>query len=113
VICVQSRPTIVASATGLMMVGDLVGAIGSQEQTAVGETPNLAARLQALTEPGAVVVAPATRLLLRGVFELHDLGAHDLEGPSRILDDPLDRVTRTVTTRSNEACPWAKTSGEG
>jgi hypothetical protein len=67
-------------ATGLVMVGDLVGEGAAQEQRVVGETPNLAARLQALAEPGAVVIAPGTRHLLGGLFELADLGAHDLKG---------------------------------
>jgi class 3 adenylate cyclase len=51
-------------ATGLVVVGDLIGEGAAQEQAVVGETPNLAARLQALAEPGAVVIAPATRQLL-------------------------------------------------
>ena len=52
-------------ATGLVVVGDLIGEGASQEQAVVGETPNLAARLQALAEPGSVVIAPATRRLHR------------------------------------------------
>jgi class 3 adenylate cyclase/predicted ATPase len=67
-------------ATGLVMVGDLVGEGAAQEQRVVGETPNLAARLQALAEPGAVVIAEGTRRLLGGLFELVDLGAHELKG---------------------------------
>ena len=50
-------------ATGLVVVGDLIGAGAAQEQAVVGETPNLAARLQALAEPGAVVIASSTRRL--------------------------------------------------
>src|SRR5262249_18316486 len=61
-------------ATGLVVVGDLIGAGSAQEQVVVGETPNLAARLQALAEPGAVVVASSTRRLTGGLFEYRDLG---------------------------------------
>ena len=53
----------VGIATGLVVVGDLIGAGAAQEQAVVGETPNLAARLQALAEPGAVVIAASTRRL--------------------------------------------------
>ena len=70
----------VGIATGLVLVGDLIGEGASREQTVVGETPNLAARLQGLAKPGAVVVASDTRRLLRGVFDLHDLGEHRLKG---------------------------------
>ena len=55
----------VGIATGLVVVGDLIGAGAAQEQAVVGETPNLAARLQALAEPGAVVIASSTRRLTR------------------------------------------------
>ncbi len=70
----------VGIATGLVVVGDLIGAGAAQEQAVVGETPNLAARLQALAEPDAVVVADGTRRLLGNLFELKDLGARDLKG---------------------------------
>ena len=70
----------VGIATGLVVVGDLIGAGAAQEQAVVGETPNLAARLQALAEPGAVVIADSTRRLLGNLFELNDLGASDLKG---------------------------------
>jgi class 3 adenylate cyclase/predicted ATPase len=70
----------VGIATGLVMVGDLVGEGAAQEQTVVGETPNLAARLQALTQPGSVVISQTTRRLLGGLFELTDLGPQRLKG---------------------------------
>ncbi len=54
----------VGIATGLVVVGDLIGAGSAQEQSVVGETPNLAARLQALAQPDAVVIAAATRRLV-------------------------------------------------
>jgi predicted ATPase/class 3 adenylate cyclase len=70
----------VGIATGLVVVGDLIGAGAAQEQAVVGETPNLAARLQALAEPGAVVIASITRRLIGGLFEYRDLGAIALKG---------------------------------
>jgi class 3 adenylate cyclase len=70
----------VGIATGLVVVGDLIGAGAAQEQAVVGETPNLAARLQALAEPGAVVIAAATRRLTGGLFDYRDLGTAALKG---------------------------------
>ena len=61
-------------ATGLVVVGDLVGQGSAQEQAVVGDTPNLAARLQGLAEPGTVVVAASTRRLLGDRFRLRELG---------------------------------------
>ena len=58
----------VGIATGLVVVGDLIGEGAAQEEAVVGDTPNLAARLQALAEPGAVVVADATQRLVAGLF---------------------------------------------
>jgi hypothetical protein len=72
--------TRVGIATGLVVVGDLIGSGASHEQAIVGETPNLAARLQSIAEPNAVVVAEGTRKLLGNLFELEDLGAQDLKG---------------------------------
>ena len=70
----------VGIATGMVVVGDLVGSGQAQERGVVGETPNLAARLQALAEPNAVVIAAGTRRLLGDLFELQDLGPQDLKG---------------------------------
>jgi class 3 adenylate cyclase len=67
-------------ATGLVVVGDLIGEGSAQEQSVVGETPNLAARLQALAEPGAVVIAAGTRRLVGDLFEYRDLGAIEVKG---------------------------------
>jgi hypothetical protein len=72
--------TRVGIATGLVVVGDLIGSGASQEQAIVGETPNLAARLQSIAEPNAVVIAESTRKLVGNLFELNDLGAQDLKG---------------------------------
>ena len=76
----------VGIATGLVVVGDLIGSGEAQERGIVGETPNLAARLQGIAEPNSVVIADSTRRLLGNLFELQDLGLTDLKGiagPSR------------------------------
>jgi class 3 adenylate cyclase/tetratricopeptide (TPR) repeat protein len=70
----------VGIATGLVVVGDLLGQGAAQEQAVVGETPNLAARLQALAEPGMVVIAASTRRLTGGLFDYEDLGAVEVKG---------------------------------
>jgi class 3 adenylate cyclase/predicted ATPase len=72
--------TRVGIATGLVVVGDLIGSGASQEQAIVGETPNLAARLQGVAEPNGIVIAESTRKLLGELFELADLGGQDLKG---------------------------------
>jgi class 3 adenylate cyclase len=74
---VQTR---VGIATGLVVVGDLIGSGASQEQAIVGETPNLAARLQGVAKPNSVVIAENTRKLVGNLFELDDLGDQDLKG---------------------------------
>ena len=74
--------TRIGIATGLVVVGDLIGSGASQEQAIVGETPNLAARLQGIAEPNSVVIAESTRKLVGNLFELEDLGAQDLKGIS-------------------------------
>jgi predicted ATPase len=63
-----------------VVVGDLIGSGASQEQAIVGETPNLAARLQGIAEPNSVVIAESTRKLIGNLFELEDVGAQDLKG---------------------------------
>jgi len=69
-------------ATGLVVVGDLIGKGAAQEQAVVGETPNLAARLQAIADPSAVIIAETTRTLLGNLFEFQDLGFRELKGIS-------------------------------
>jgi predicted ATPase len=76
-----SLQTRVGIATGLVVVGDLIiGSGDTQERDIVGETPNLAARLQSVAEPNMVIIAESTRRLLGNLFELQDLGARDLKG---------------------------------
>ena len=67
-------------ATGLVVVGDLIGAGAAQERGVVGETPNLASRLQALARPGTLVVADSTRRQIGTLFEIEDLGPQPLAG---------------------------------
>ncbi|WP_353010062.1 adenylate/guanylate cyclase domain-containing protein [Mesorhizobium sp. M0977] len=88
----------VGIATGLVVVGDLIGEGAAQEEAVVGESPNLAARLQALAAPGQIVIPLATRQLLGGLFEFADLGLHDLKG----FDAPIRawRVLRESTAET-------------
>jgi class 3 adenylate cyclase/tetratricopeptide (TPR) repeat protein len=74
--------TRVGIATGLVVVGDLIGSGSSQEQPIVGDTPNLAARLQGIAEPNSVVIAESTRKLVGGLFDLEALGPQELKGIS-------------------------------
>ncbi|MER8957228.1 AAA family ATPase [Mesorhizobium sp. M0833] len=84
--------------TGQVVVGDLITAGEGQERGVVGETPNLAARLQALAEPDAVVIGPQTRQLLGDLFEYRDLGAVEVKG----FQEPIHpyRVVRESAVES-------------
>jgi len=93
-------------ATGLVVVGDLIGDGASQEQAVVGDTPNLAARLQYLAEPGTVVVAASTRRLLGDLFDLRDLGRKEVRGiPEPVAAWAVDGISssesRFESVRSN------------
>ena len=125
--------TRVGIATGLVVVGDLIGSGAAQERGIVGETPNLAARLQGVAEPNSVVIAESTRKLLGNLFDLEDLGAKDLKGiagPVRAwaalrtssvgkplrgsARERLDRARRTRRRDRTAARRWSKAkSGEG
>ena len=72
----------VGISTGIVVVGDLLGSGEAEERGVVGNTPNLAARLQGIAVPDSVVVAEGTRKLLGNLFELRDLGPQDLKGAS-------------------------------
>ena len=72
----------IAIATGLVVVGDLISEGASEEQAMVGDAPNVAARLQSLAEPGAVVVAASTRRLLGDLFTFRSLGRREVKGIS-------------------------------
>ena len=77
--------TRVGIATGLVVVGDLIGSGEAQERGIVGETPNVAARLQGIAVPNTVVISESTRKLLGNLFDLQELGAQDLKG----IDSPV------------------------
>jgi class 3 adenylate cyclase/tetratricopeptide (TPR) repeat protein len=85
----QSGATALASrvgiATGLVVVGDLIGSGEAQERGVVGETPNLAARLQAMAPENAVLIAESTRRLVGDLFDYRDLGAVTIKG----LNEPV------------------------
>ena len=86
----------VGVATGLVVVGDLVGRGSAQEQAVVGDLPNLAARLQGLADAGGVVLSAATRRLIGERFRLKELGRHAVKG----LAEPVDvRGARGVGER--------------
>ena len=73
-------------ATGLVVVGDLIGEGSAQEQAVVGDTPNLAARLQDLARPGTMIIAGSTRRLLGALVRLRDLGRQPVKG----LAEPIE-----------------------
>jgi class 3 adenylate cyclase len=107
----ESLKVRIGVATGIVVVGDLVGQGSAQEQAVVGDTPNLAARLQGLAEPGAVVIAESTKRLLGGTFDLTPLGPQTLKG----LDAPVsawmvlreaENLSRFEASRSQGMTPF-------
>jgi class 3 adenylate cyclase/predicted ATPase len=76
----QSVQVHIGIATGIVIVGDLVGTETKELRSAIGETPNLAARLQALAGPNSVVISTSTRRLAANLFDFEDLGKHSLKG---------------------------------
>jgi class 3 adenylate cyclase/predicted ATPase len=105
-----SLRTRVGIATGLVVVGDLFGSGEAQERAIVGETPNLAARLQEIAEPNMVVIAEATRRLLGNLFELRDLGARDLEGIAKPVRAWVALRASTVESRFEALHPSGLTA---
>ena len=99
---VQAR---VGIATGLVVVGEIVGRGAAQERAIVGETPNLAARLQALAAPDTILVSEATQNLLGGLFELESTGEHELKGFARAV--PVWRVVGEAVVESRFAASRA------
>jgi len=97
-------------ATGAVVVGEIVGEGASQENTVIGETPNLAARLQALAGLDTVVVAPRTRELAAGRFEYEDLGPHAIKGIAGPVHAWKVISPRTTETRFEAAHPAGVTS---
>jgi class 3 adenylate cyclase/tetratricopeptide (TPR) repeat protein len=88
-------------ATGLVVVGEIIGTGMAQERTIVGETPNLAARLQALAGPDCIIVSESTQKLLGGLFELTHTGEHELKGFARPV--PAWRVCGEASVESRFA----------
>lgn len=85
-------------ATGLVVVGDLVGQGTEERDSAVGETVNLAARLQALAPPNGVVISASTQSLLKGKFDYRNLGVHVLKGiPEKAQAWHVVRASRVET----------------
>src|SRR5262249_39097631 len=72
--------TRIGVATGIVVVGDLIGEGAGQERGVVGEPPNLAARLQAMAEPNTLLIGETTRRLIGDLFEYRNLGAVELRG---------------------------------
>ncbi len=89
----------VGIATGLVVVGELIGMGAAKEQVVVGETPNLAARLQAEAAPGQVVIAEATRRLVAGGFDVTSLGARALKGLAERVEAHIVLGERRTTNR--------------
>ena len=78
--------TRISIATGVVVVGDMIGSGSSLESSVVGDTPNLAAGLQSVAEPGMVVIADSTRQLTGGLFEYRELGPHRLKGRGELVE---------------------------
>ena len=96
----------VGIATGIVVAGDIVGQGSSQEHVVVGDTPNLAARLQGLAEAGGIVVSAATRRLLGDRFRLKDLGRHVVKG----LAEPVEAFAALGLSQSESRFDAAHTS---
>ena len=94
-------------ATGQAVVGDLIGEGASREEAVVGDVPNLAARLQALAEPGCVVISQATRRLVGSVFDLHDLEPQHLKG----IAEPLTVWRVAGASRAEDRFEARQTAG--
>jgi class 3 adenylate cyclase/tetratricopeptide (TPR) repeat protein len=97
-------------ATGPVIVGDQIGEGTASETAVVGETPNLAARLQALAQPNQIVVSAATRAMLGDYFDLEDLGAYEFKGfaepvPAWRVLSARDVESRFAATRTGGAAP--------
>ena len=97
-------------ASGPVIVGDRIGEGTASETAVVGETPNLAARLQALAQPNQIVVSAATRAMLGGHFDLDDLGASELKGfaepaPAWRVLSARDVESRFAATRTGSSAP--------
>jgi class 3 adenylate cyclase/ABC-type lipoprotein export system ATPase subunit len=93
--------TRIGVATGLVVVGDIIGTGAAREESIVGETPNLAARLQTVAEPNTVVISQSTYRLLGRAFDCDNLGEHALKGFAQPV--PAWRVLREAAVASRFA----------
>ena len=84
-------------ATGLVVVGDIVGHGPAQEQAVVGDTPNLAARLQGLADAGGIVISASTRRLIGDRFRLREMGPQALKG----LPEPVEAFAALGVSQSD------------
>jgi class 3 adenylate cyclase/predicted ATPase len=94
-------------ATGLVVVGETIGEGAAREQTVVGETPNLAARLQGAAAPNSVLISSATRDIVNEVFACDGLGAHVLKG----ITDPV-QVWRVTGLREADEAEFETAAGD-
>lgn len=97
-------------ATGQVVAGDVVGEGASEERAVLGDTPNLAARLQSTASPGDILISDGTRRLTRGLFTYEDAGRHSLKGFARAVQAwrvlaEVSSESRFVATRRPEAAP--------
>ena len=99
----------VGIATGLVVIGDIIGSGVAREHSIVGETPNLAARLQALAEPNSILVSQSTHNLLGRQFDYENLGERILKGFANPV--PVWRVLREAAVASRFAAGRAARAG--
>ena len=103
--------------TGLVVVGELIGSGVSQEVAAIGDAPNIAARLQSMAQPDSIVVDDTTRTLTQGLFKFDNLGPQQLKGLSdhvqawRVLSE-RDRGSRFEATRGEQLVPMVNRNHE-
>jgi predicted ATPase/class 3 adenylate cyclase len=88
-------------ATGLVVIGEIVGIGTAQEHAVIGGAPNLAARLQSLATPNTILISEATRQLVGNMFDVHAMGSHALKGFARTV--PVWRVEREASIESRFA----------
>jgi len=105
-----SLQTRIGIATGLVVVGNLIGSEEAQERAIVGETPNLAARLQEIAAPNAVVIDESTRKLVGNFFELENLGGKDLKGIPRSVQTWTPLRANVVESRFEALHPSGLTT---
>jgi len=113
-ITLQAR---IGIASGVVVVGDLVGQGVAQQNAVIGETTNLAARLQELADPGSVVIGERTHTLVGGRFEYRDLGKQSLKGfgaahHARQVKSLTHRIIVSVGGRAPSRCAAAPARGD-